>query len=530
MPLLTSVHGRRLGLDSEDNLFAGGKLLSFLGINATQVAAKANRGEGTESNPYTGWDSRILWTPGTSYLFDGGWYECESSPDGWSQTDLTIIGQGPHTVLRFTDSGFVMDGGAVDGPTTIRSCLIGNFIIDGAGVCDTGLFLRGVSRSTFFNIRVRNVTDVGIDQRFGVLNSFYNPRVAEVANLDDYVMPDVHFQMRARNDTTTTDYSSGNTILNPIMEGNINGTGIKLVQHTLHTQFYGGTCEGLSVGIEVGTDNTDCNKNAFHGVDLEVNSVDIDVYRGFSNQFLHAGIFSTPVEVNVNTPTGTFLFGETVTWSTGGGTAQVKRYTAGVLEVTAISGTWTDGATTGSITGSTSGAVATLTSPGIDFQVGAFIRSAATGTQFLGGNLSFLTQERGTATQFLGMAMRDSYLDSFFIDAVQLACRDFTQNITVNRLHRVDRYTPVSGDTITVAKGTKLAEIVTAGTLSALTITFPPTPYNQQEFTFLTKSAITTLTCNPTSGSIGTAPTSAAAGTGFSFIWSTTDTTWLRKY
>ncbi len=496
-------------------------LFDAINNNGINVQNYKTGGDGTQSNPWTGWDTVITWLPNTPYQFGAGWFQCDAAPVGWSQAGICLSGAGTGTILKFTTSGFAMDGGSVDG-STINGFNFQDFVIDGSGTCTTGMYLRGVSRGVIANVRIRNVTTVGFDLRFGVLCAIRNLRVSDSA----YIVPTTCILVRARNDVTTSNISSANTFFNPICEGSFLSTGLSFQQSTQHTQVYGGTAEGLKNGIVIGTDGTQCKDNAFHCMDIEVNRTDVDVSNSFSTQFLDLGSYSNTVDVTTGAVTGTFALLETITWS-GGATGLLRANNAGVLEIAPVTGTWTDGATTGTLTGGTSGATAGVSSIALLTQV--YVRSGAASTQFIGGNISSKISELGNATKFDVVAMRDSYFTSNSINTIQINCRDFNTNAVITRIDRTDRYTPNSASTLTLPVGNKIVQLL-SNALASLTIVFPPNPYNDQELTICTRNAITTLTLSTGAGTIINPLTSMAAGTGAKWIWDSTDSLWLRLY
>lgn len=90
---------------------------------------------------------------------------------------------------------------------------------------------------------------------------------------------------------------------------------------------------------------------------------------------------------------------------------------------------------------------------------------------------------------------------------------------------------PTTGFAITIANNTWTLILTPAGTLATGTITMPAAPANKMVVRFSTSQAITALTVSPNSGqSISNAPTAAVPGQGFSFLYNTPTTTWLRVY
>lgn len=90
---------------------------------------------------------------------------------------------------------------------------------------------------------------------------------------------------------------------------------------------------------------------------------------------------------------------------------------------------------------------------------------------------------------------------------------------------------PTTGFSITIANNTSTLLLTPAGTLASGTITMPSAPADKQVVRFCSSQAVTSLTVSPNSGqSISNAPTSAAPGQGFSFVYNLATTSWLRLY
>lgn len=95
----------------------------------------------------------------------------------------------------------------------------------------------------------------------------------------------------------------------------------------------------------------------------------------------------------------------------------------------------------------------------------------------------------------------------------------------------VTTQSPTTGFSITIPNNTQTLILTPAGTLSTGTVTMPAAPVDKMVVRFSTSQAITTLTVAPNSGqSIMNAPTSAAPGQGFSWLYSAAGTTWWRLY
>lgn len=89
-----------------------------------------------------------------------------------------------------------------------------------------------------------------------------------------------------------------------------------------------------------------------------------------------------------------------------------------------------------------------------------------------------------------------------------------------------NRAVPLTGNTVTLVAATPIQIIDPAGALAALTVAFPASPIDGQLQRFSFTQAITTLTLS--GGTFSNAPTTAAAGNTFEFIYDTSTTKWFR--
>ncbi len=90
---------------------------------------------------------------------------------------------------------------------------------------------------------------------------------------------------------------------------------------------------------------------------------------------------------------------------------------------------------------------------------------------------------------------------------------------------------PSTGFSITIAAGVKTLELSPAGTLATGTIIMPAAPIDGQEIRVSSTQTITALTVSPNSGqTFPNAPTTLAAGQGFSILYNLANTQWLVLY
>lgn len=73
------------------------------------VASFATAGDGTQGDPWTGWDTEITWSANTTYKFRSGWYAYETSPN-FLKTNISLIGEaGVFLQHTGTGDGFTLD-------------------------------------------------------------------------------------------------------------------------------------------------------------------------------------------------------------------------------------------------------------------------------------------------------------------------------------------------------------------------------------------------------------------------------------
>jgi hypothetical protein len=261
-------------------------------ISPIYVDGLATGGDGSQGNPWTGWDGGT-WSSGVPYYFRAGWFAYSATPASWSQSGMILRGT-PGTVLQYTGSGraveFVGTGG-------IGGIVFEDFIIDGNGTATDGLYIERIGRSRFDNIRIRNVTTTGFNLVFNVLNTFTNPRVSEPTGTTS-AMPSTLMLFDALGAGNS---SSANTIINPVLENVPGATGILMQAETRQNVIIGGTVEGVGTGISICPDLSHCRLNTFTGIDLEANTVaDLIVSGSESNQFNNVLFESTPPSTNGN--------------------------------------------------------------------------------------------------------------------------------------------------------------------------------------------------------------------------------------
>ena len=93
---------------------------------------------------------------------------------------------------------------------------------------------------------------------------------------------------------------------------------------------------------------------------------------------------------------------------------------------------------------------------------------------------------------------------------------------------KVYKYTPLTGVTQAIPNDAEQVYIVPAGTIAALTLTFPPSPYDGQELDIATTQIITALTMTAPSGTLRGALTAGTANGFATWKYNAADTTWYR--
>ena len=380
----------------------------------------------------------------------------------------------PGTILRYTGNGKATN---FDGSVTpITNLVFEDFIIDGGSSATHGFYASALNRSRITNIESRNTSQYGFQTLFSILNNFTNPKCSMPIGTA-LQLPKVLFELGSLGGSN---YSSANVIINPTMENNGAGTGINLITSCVHTTVFGGSCEGLGVGVKIGS-GTDAlsSKNKFFGIDLEANLTDAVVY-GFGNSFDSIISLSYAETLTVTGQAGLFRFGELLTHTPSGKTALVM--TNSPLQVTLTDTTW-EVLVSGTLTGQTSRATATLSRA---VPISAIqLTSAAKGTILSGGQYSGRIQERGANNILIGVGYSHALLDSYFNQFIQMSCWDLNgavsyttglmlSNALVNGGAIV---VPASGVDLRNTTGYPMQYFTSGGTVTAITVTHNSTGY-----------------------------------------------------
>ncbi len=250
---------------------------------------------------------------------EGGAYELDASgaPGGgvnFAREWLHVNGGGATLNFRGRGRAFVLDQGGAPG-LVIEGMSVSDITIAGeAGVVD-GFYMRGVVRSVFRNITVRDVSGKAFWLRHAVSCQFdsltYSPlRTGEVVPR----ISATHGLFIDSNDTPGTQrsgyYSADCVFTNAVMEG-FPGIGCHIADGSGHV-FVGGTFEACRIGLSIGRDAPD---NVFFKVWMEANSEADAVIEGDSTGFLAPKFMSS----QQNGPNVRIAAGANGTWFAGGG-------------------------------------------------------------------------------------------------------------------------------------------------------------------------------------------------------------------
>ena len=250
---------------------------------------------------------------------EGGAYELDASgaPGGgvnFAREWLHIAGGGATLNFRGRGRAFVLDPGGSPG-FVIEGMSVSDITIAGeAGVVD-GFYMRGVVRSVFRNITVRDVGGKAFWLRHAVSCHFDSLRYSPLRTGE--VTPRIaatHGLFIDSNDAPGGQrsgyYSTDCVFTNAIMEG-FPGIGCHIADGSGHV-FVGGTFEACRIGLSIGRNAPD---NIFFKVWMEANSEADTVIAGDSTGFL-APKFMSSQQLGPNVR---IAAGANGTWFAGGG-------------------------------------------------------------------------------------------------------------------------------------------------------------------------------------------------------------------
>ncbi len=199
-----------------------------------------------------------------------GTYQLTSGAVNFAGQGLTIKGAGS-AVLQFTGTGrgFVLDTTAAIG-IVIGEMVVENLVIVGGPAITDGFYSRGIVRSAFSNIEVRECTTSAFTFLHGVSNYCENLKYS--TNVIAQTTKPATGLILDKNGAGY--YTADCTFVNTIMEG-FPGKACNLID-AQGNKFVGGTLEAVAVGLEV---SAVCIRNSFDSVWFEANTTrDIEIY------------------------------------------------------------------------------------------------------------------------------------------------------------------------------------------------------------------------------------------------------------
>jgi hypothetical protein len=102
------------------------------------VHALATGGDGTQEDPWTGWDASLTPESFTTYKFRKGWYLTKATPLNWLASGIEVIGEAGVFMVHGGTSGscFIMDAGATS--LWVQNVRVENIVVYGAVSDGTG--------------------------------------------------------------------------------------------------------------------------------------------------------------------------------------------------------------------------------------------------------------------------------------------------------------------------------------------------------------------------------------------------------
>lgn len=249
---------------------------------------------------------------------DGGTYLLDA--DGAASGGVNFARGGLHikgggATLRFSGRGraFVLDQGGDDGSFLEAMSIDDIVIIGGPGVTD-GFYSRGVVRSAFRNIEVRDVGGKAFHIKHGVSNHYDGLKYSPRARAGTFATHALYIDNNGPNF-----YSTNCVFTNAVME-NFPGVGCQLEDAT-GLLFSGGTFEACAIGLRISPASND---NMFVKVWMELNSAADAIISGNNNGFVGGKFTSASAG-----PTVRILADAHGTWFTGGGYIRAVDMAAG---------------------------------------------------------------------------------------------------------------------------------------------------------------------------------------------------------
>jgi hypothetical protein len=139
---------------------------------AIDVSRFATGGDGSAANPFTGWDTRIIWAASKHYHFPSGVYSYATAPN-WALQDIRLTGE-QGTILKHLGSANAVLIDALAAATQKFHVTMENFRIVGNASTTNGIYIRATHHCYFRNIRIADVSAAGVQTVFTVESVFDN--------------------------------------------------------------------------------------------------------------------------------------------------------------------------------------------------------------------------------------------------------------------------------------------------------------------------------------------------------------------
>ncbi len=200
------------------------------GISAASITASVNGdvnvskyvtgGTGATNNPWTGWDTAIVWTASTTYFFPKGTFSYATAPN-WLLRNITIKGASQQgTVLKHTGSGNAVE--VAGGTVTVVGGFgftMSDLRITGNANTLNGIFVRNAHQIFIKNVSVNNVSAAAFLSSYsivGLLENFQCDVNAGLGNPD--VTPSSGIVLSGQS-VTGSGPTNAYVIINPVITG-----------------------------------------------------------------------------------------------------------------------------------------------------------------------------------------------------------------------------------------------------------------------------------------------------------------------
>lgn len=236
-------------------------------------------------------DTKALYIPSGTYLLT-------TEGVNFAGQGLTIFGDGDTSVLQYTGTGrgFILNGG--DAGAGVGGMNVSNFLIIGGPNITDGFYQKGVFRSIFRHIEVRECNNNAFTILHGVANQYDTLKFS----INDATQTTIPSNGLVLNNNGTGAYTADCTFTNCVMEGV--STGIYVVDASGNA-FVGGASEGNTHGVVI---LANCDRNTFTNMWFEVNTNDDAVIDGTGNMFQNCYFGSLSINPNVSVIGGNTTF------------------------------------------------------------------------------------------------------------------------------------------------------------------------------------------------------------------------------